>query len=113
MTHTLNTFSHHDLEAATHVEPLEEIIDNLKDEIRSRHITRLQGGDCTVEAGFVLSDILTNIERISDHCSNIAASVLESDENKLSLHESTRHTREKGEIFEEQSHQYEKKYSLS
>lgn len=113
VTHTVNTFSHHDLNAAVHVEPLEELIDNLKDEIRSRHISRLQVGDCTVEAGFILSDILTNIERISDHCSNIAASVLESDNNRLSLHESTRLAREKTEIFENEEHQYEKKYSLS
>ncbi len=113
VTHTLNTFSDHDLEAATHVEPLEEVIDKLKDEIRSRHIVRLQNGSCTVEAGFVLSDILTNIERISDHCSNIAASVLESNENKLSLHESTRHTRLKEDVFKKEEHQYEKKYSLS
>jgi len=111
--HTIATFSKHDLAAATHVEPLEEVIDKLKDEIRARHIARLQSGNCTVEAGFVLSDILTNIERVSDHCSNIAACVMESDENKLSLHENTRTIRSTDTDFDVQEHQYEQKYALS
>ncbi|MBQ7365225.1 MAG: Na/Pi cotransporter family protein [Clostridia bacterium] len=111
--HTIATFSQHDLVAASHIEPLEEVIDKLKDEIRARHIARLQSGNCTVEAGFVLSDILTNIERVSDHCSNIAGCVLESAEHKLSLHENTRTIRSTDTDFDEQEHQYEEKYSLS
>ena len=111
--HTVATFSRHDLTAASHVEPLEEVIDKLKDEIRARHIARLQTGNCTVEAGFVLSDILTNIERVSDHCSNIAACVLESDEHKLSLHEMARAIRARNSDFDTQETLYEKKYALS
>ncbi len=111
--HTFKTFSDHDLSAATHVEPLEEVIDKLKDEIRTRHIARLQSGNCTAEAGFILSDILTNIERISDHCSNVAACVVESAGHKLSLHESTRAIRATDTDFDEREHQYEVKYSLA
>lgn len=66
-----------DAAAAREVEPLEETIDQLIEEIRSRHIRRLQTGDCTIQLGFVLSDLLTNFERVSDHCSNIAVSVME------------------------------------
>ena len=66
-----------DVAAASRVEPLEQVIDELIDEIRARHITRLQKGHCTVEMGFVLADLLNNYERISDHCSNLAVSVIE------------------------------------
>ena len=65
------------METARRVEPLEETIAQLIEEIRSRHIQRLQAGQCTIQLGFVLSDLLTNIERASDHCSNIAVSVIE------------------------------------
>ena len=111
--HAVNTFAHHDLTAAGHVEPLEELIDDLKDTVRARHIQRLQGGNCTVEAGFVLSDILTNVERISDHCSNIAGCVLESDAHKLALHESIRALRSGNSEFDRQSKLYKEKYSLT
>ena len=74
---TLRSFQAADVETARRVEPLEETIDQLIEEIRSRHIQRLQSGQCTIQLGFVLSDLLTNIERVSDHCSNIAVSVIE------------------------------------
>ncbi|WP_419011867.1 Na/Pi cotransporter family protein [Dysosmobacter sp.] len=74
---TLRSFQAADAETARRVEPLEETIDQLIEEIRSRHIQRLQSGQCTIQLGFVLSDLLTNIERVSDHCSNIAVSVIE------------------------------------
>ncbi|MBQ9409957.1 MAG: Na/Pi cotransporter family protein, partial [Clostridia bacterium] len=64
--------------AARKTEPLEEVIDTLKEDLRTRHFLRLQRGECSVEAGFVLSDILTNFERVSDHCSNISGCVLDS-----------------------------------
>ena len=66
-----------DTDLARTVEPLEEVIDMMKDEVRSRHISRLQEGACTIEMGFVFSDFLTNVERASDHCSNIAAAIIE------------------------------------
>lgn len=79
-------FADRDLIAAGTVEPLEEVIDQLKEKYRSSHIRRLQRGDCTIEAGFVWSDILTDLERTSDHCSNIALSVLDGQRNMLHTH---------------------------
>ena len=74
---TTSSFIGGDVAAASRVEPLEQVIDELIDEIRARHIARLQKGHCTVEMGFVLADLLNNYERISDHCSNLAISVIE------------------------------------
>lgn len=74
---TVDSFRADDAEAARAVEPLEETIDQLISEIRARHIRRLQNGECTIQLGFVLNDLLTNLERVSDHCSNIAVSVIE------------------------------------
>ena len=74
---TIDCFVNNDAQLATEVEPLEQVIDTLKSEIKSRHIKRLQNGACTIELGFILSDLLTNLERVSDHCSNIAFSVIE------------------------------------
>lgn len=73
----LRAFLDEDVEAASKVEPLEEVIDGLKEQMRTRHILRLQQGDCSIDAGFVWSDLLTNLERTADHCSNIAVCVLE------------------------------------
>ena len=85
---TVKTAAHTcaDVAAALTVEPLEETIDHLIEEIRSRHIRRLQRGECTVQLGFVLNDLLTNLERVSDHCSNIALSVLEEHDEKMDRH---------------------------
>ena len=74
---TVDTFCRTDAVAAGKVEPLEQVIDHLIAEIRSRHISRLQKGNCTVEMGFILADLLTNYERVSDHCSNLAVAVIE------------------------------------
>lgn len=73
----MGAFDKNDLELAYHVEPLEEVMDNLVEEIKRNHITRLQSGECTIQQGFVFSDILTNYERVSDHCSNIGVAVIE------------------------------------
>lgn len=71
---------------AKKVEPLEQVIDHLITHIKSNHIDRLCAGDCTIELGFVLSDLLTNFERISDHCSNIAVSLIELEHNSFDTH---------------------------
>ena len=81
-----SSFAANDPVAAREVEPLEETIDQLIEEIRMRHIHRLQTGECTIQLGFVLSDLLTNFERVSDHCSNIAVSVIESQADDLDPH---------------------------
>ncbi|MBR5125264.1 MAG: Na/Pi cotransporter family protein, partial [Oscillospiraceae bacterium] len=74
---TCRAFTAGDVQTAALVEPLEQIVDDLKDALRSSHVRRLQTGDCTIESGFIWLDVLTDLERIADHCSNIAASVLE------------------------------------
>ena len=74
---SLTAFLHNDVRTAALVEPLEQVVDTLKDQLRSRHILRLQKGNCSIEAGFVWSDLLTNLERVADHCSNIAGCVIE------------------------------------
>ena len=86
MERAFHCSSSSDVAAALTVEPLEETIDHLIEEIRSRHIRRLQRGECTVQLGFVLNDLLTNLERVSDHCSNIALSVLEEHDEKMDRH---------------------------
>ncbi len=82
---TVMAFSQDDPGIAARVEPLEQVVDNLKEEIFARHIERLQRGECTIELGFILSDLLTDYERISDHCSNLAASVIKTDSKALSM----------------------------
>ncbi|MBQ9136025.1 MAG: Na/Pi cotransporter family protein [Lachnospiraceae bacterium] len=81
------SFETEDLEKAELVEPLEEVIDQLNIEVKKRHIKRLRKGKCTIELGFVLSDITTNFERVSDHCSNIAVSLLQLQDDNLETHE--------------------------
>lgn len=84
---TIDAFINDDMELARNVEPLEQVIDDMQLELRSRHITRLQNGSCTIELGFVLSDLLTSYERISDHCSNIAVALLQIPSSTLDTHE--------------------------
>ena len=86
MTMTLNALSTGNTTAAADVEPLEEVIDNLVMEMKQRHIVRLRSGNCSMEAGLLLEDILTNYERVSDHCSNIAAALIEIQADELDMH---------------------------
>lgn len=106
-------FTDNDINAALYVEPLEQNIDILKEEIRSRHISRLQRGGCSVDSGFVLNDILTNLERVADHCSNIAVCIIESRDNKLDMHEALRAMRTDDEGFKEKFREYGRKYRLA
>ncbi len=80
------SFSENDLEAAYKVEPLEQVVDDLRDKMKSKHIRRLQEGRCTIELGFILGDLLTNLERVSDHCSNIAGLVIEMAHSEMDIH---------------------------
>ena len=86
MALAFDSFAANDPMAAREVEPLEETIDQLIEEIKVRHIHRLQTGECTIQLGFVLNDLLTNFERVSDHCSNIAVCVIESQADDLDPH---------------------------
>lgn len=83
---TIDSFKTNNVAIASEVEPLEEVIDNLKTTLRERHVKRLQEGKCTVELGFVFSDLLTNYERIADHCSNIAVSTIQLHAEKQDSH---------------------------
>lgn len=87
MNTTILTFQEEDLKLAAMVEPMEEVIDTLNAEVKKRHIKRLRKGKCTIEMGFVLSDVTTNYERISDHCSNIALCLLQLNEENFGTHE--------------------------
>ena len=106
-------FLNADLKCAAKVEPLEEVVDDLKDTIRARHIARLQKGECTIELGFILTDLLTNLERVSDHCSNIAGCMLEMSHKDLALHEYLRRVKEGNrEEFNKLYTEYSNKYSI-
>ena len=106
---TENALLNTDLASAANVEPLEQIIDRLKENMRTNHILRLQKGDCTMETGFVWSDILTNLERTSDHCSNIAGCVIDGEQHNLNIHESLREEKY-SEFFKKQFESYKEKY---
>ena len=108
-----DSFVSGDVQAARQVEPLEQVIDDLKEEMRTRHIRRMQQGSCGIEAGFIWSDLLTNLERVSDHCSNIACCMIEGDDHNLHRHEVLQSIRGSGEIFDREYSCYRQKYALT
>lgn len=111
---TFQSFSNYDLGTALMVEPLEEVIDDITNKIKSNHIERLQNGTCTIELGFVLSDILTNYERISDHCSNIAVALIELDHNEFVAHKYLKQLKSSHEQhFEDAYQSYGQKYKIN
>ena len=105
-------FSEKDLAAAAQVEPLKQIIVALKEQMRTRHIPRMQQGHCSIEAGFVWSDLLTDLERTADHCSNIAGCVLDAANHGLNLHETLRAMRADDPDFRRAYGTYAEKYRL-
>ncbi|MDY4755422.1 MAG: Na/Pi cotransporter family protein [Candidatus Faecousia sp.] len=109
---SLEAFLKNDLGPAGMVEPLEQVIDELKEQLRTAHILRLQQEKCSIEAGFIWSDLLTDLERVSDHCSNIAGCVLDMQEGNLNLHESLRAMKEDREKFADRYLLYRKKYTV-
>lgn len=108
-----DSFVSGDVQAARQVEPLEQVIDDLKEEMRTRHIRRMQQGSCGIEAGFIWSDLLTNLERVSDHCSNIACCMIEGADHNLYRHEVLQSIRGSGEIFDREYSSYRQKYALT
>jgi len=96
---SFTAFRNNDLEMAFRVEPLEQVIDDLKEKLRIHHILRLQQGTCSIETGFVWSDLLTALERIGDHCSNIAGCVVDMAHNNMNMHEALRSARVENENF--------------
>lgn len=109
---TLTAFLKNDLATAAMVEPLEQVIDQLKEQLRTRHILRLQKGNCTIDAGFTWLDLLTNLERTSDHCSNIAGCVIDAAHDTMNLHQSLREVRDDSEEFWDHYKEYTRKYAL-
>lgn len=84
---SITSFIKSDVSLAKEVEPLEDVVDQLRSELKTRHIRRLRSGKCTIELGFILQDFLTNLERVSDHCSNIAVCLIQIKENSMDTHE--------------------------
>ena len=110
---SMDSFVKEDLKEAVLVEPLEEVVDDLKDELKMRHVNRLREGKCTIELGFVLSDLTTNFERVADHCSNIAACLIQTGEHDFEMHKYI-HKLAKGENtpFHARYMEYRKRYTL-
>lgn len=110
---TINCFINTDVALAKEVEPLEDVIDGLRTELKNRHVERLRNGLCTIELGFILQDLLTNFERVSDHCSNIAVCLIQIKENSMDTHEYMNELKrlDKSEFMDE-FNQYKSKYAL-
>lgn len=111
---TMRSYVTEDAEMAKHVEPIEQVIDMLKDELRARHIERLRKGNCTIELGFIFSDLLTNYERVSDHCSNIAVALIEIHQfGSFDTHQYLSEVKNTSQnMFETLFQEYHEKYAL-
>ena len=109
-----NAFVKNDLYLASKVEPLEQVVDSLKDELRNRHVQRLQNGECTISNGFIFSDLITNYERVADHCSNIGVCILRIAEDSFDTHEYLNHVKDgHDDTFENRYNRYKEKYQLA
>ena len=106
-------FSTNDIELATNIEPLEQVVDDLRDKIKLNHIIRLQKSECTIEHGFILADLLNNFERVSDHCSNVGCCLIEMfTEDSMDLHKYIHHIRSDSEIYQQKYAEYKNEYSI-
>ena len=113
LDNTLDCFITGDLEKANNIEPLEQVIDDLKRQLRNTHIARLTNEECTVEAGFIWADLLTNLERTSDHCSNIALTIIDTHHRDMNAHIAVRKLKHGDTGFAEKYQVYAEKYHLS
>ena len=110
---TTRAFANHDLSLAQRVEPLEQVVDVLAARSKKNHIERVQNGKCTIQMGFVLSDLLANFKRISDHCSNIAVAVIETEQGSFDAHQYLNDVKESGSHnFRQYHEEYCKKYGI-
>lgn len=109
---TVKAFCESSAELAARVEPLEQVVDKLTAKIKNNHIARLQNGECTIETGFVLSDIINNFERISDHCSNVAVAVIELDHGSFDTHKYLYDVKHGDTLFGQMFNEYKEKYTL-
>ena len=110
---SFRAFTENDPQLALQVEPLEQVIDDLKEKMRSRHILRLQQGSCSIETGFIWSDLLTSLERIGDHCSNVAGCVMDLHHHDMNIHESLRALKAGSPDFKIRYQNYSNKYNLA
>lgn len=108
----IKAFKDNDLYSAYLVEPLEEVVDQLRTKLKSRHIKRLQKGLCSMETGFIYIDLLTSLERVSDHCSNVAVCLIQVNDDNFETHEYLRTVKTSGEEFDSCVEKYLKKYPL-
>ena len=111
---TMKAFCEDDLVAAKRIEPLEQVVDIVISEIKDNHVKRLQEGKCTIELGFMLNDLLNNMERVSDHCSNVAACVIQLKDSTFATHEYLNEIKtSQDEEFKKEFEEYKNKYSLA
>ena len=110
LDYTTKTVSDNDLSSAAEIGPLEEVIDALKNKLQKNHIKRLQNNGCTIEMGFILSDITTVMERISDHCNKIALCIIEIQRESLGLHQQSKYLKKSNPLFQQKYESYYDKY---
>jgi len=109
----VESFINADIETAMNVEPLEEVIDVIHTEVKTRHVRRLQAGRCTIEMGFILTDLGTNLERVADHCSNLAVCTIETQRDEFDMHHYIKSVKKYDtDRFTERVHNFEAKYTL-
>jgi phosphate:Na+ symporter len=113
LTLSERSFVENDFAAAFDVEPLEEVIDELRHMLRDSHIVRLRGGECTVEAGFIWSDLLTNLERVADHCSNVAVCIIDAEKHNMDVHASLKDIKKDNARYKKRVNDYFEKYKIS
>ena len=107
------SFKENDVELAINIEPLEQVVDDLRDKIKLNHIIRLQKSECTIEHGFILADMLNNFERVSDHCSNVGCCLIEMfTEDSLDMHKYLHHIRSDSEVYQQKYAEYKDEYSI-
>lgn len=110
--YTVSGFIHEDKEMAFRIDPLADVISRIKKDIRKNHSRRLEKGRCSVELGLALTDMVTSLERIAKHCSNIAEEQMAAETDRHALHQYARHVKERNELYKELLHGYTEKYSL-
>ena len=110
---TVQAFANQDNAAARQVEPLEQVIDEIVHQVRSRHVERLQNGQCSITNGFILADLLTCYERVADHCSNVAVAMIEVAHDSFDTHEYLQGVKADREGFDRMMDQYRKRYGLA
>ena len=108
--YAVEAYNENDLALANKIEPLEEVIDGITDNMMNSHIERLVKGECTIEMGFSLSDLLNDCERISDHCSNVGVCVIEVDVDEFNTHRYLKKVKRESPEFKQQFEEFREKY---